>query len=258
MSLASAAGYLTTDLRVSATLVRSIVREGRRFMRSLIGITLALLVCGPSAGLAQFPKPPKATVVEQFNENCSAVELSFTAVKTMYTDAATVTLRMGQKSKLILLGALYEGSTWHTPGDIEWFCGSTPEESHCDSTATHVRVARAASGRATKFTCYRIESCTEGTMTLDTLDDRCGEDLLKVGGRRIAFLGKKENIPISAANLGNSGAVRWYCGDSAEQSKCPANTTLLTVERYDRDTRLFHIHCLRSGSVCEEYLDDYP
>ena len=207
-------------------------------MRSfLVAITLASLVCGPSVGSAQ---ELKAKVVEQFNENCSAIQLRVSSFK-------DVTLKKGEKSGFIIAGVV-----WTT-----WYCGDTEERSECHPSATHLRVERAASGRKTKFTCYRVESCTKGQIKLDTLDDRCGEETLRVGGHRIKFLEKKENIPFSSAKLNNSGGVRWYCGDTAERSNCPAKTTSLTVERKDLDTSLFHIQCLRTGLQCKPYHDEY-
>ena len=225
-------------------------------MRSLlVGITLASLVCAPSVVSAQ---ELKQKVVEQFNENCSAVQLTLITLKT----GQNVVLKKGGKSKYIPLNNFGTPTAMGNPplplGEMEWFCGSTMERSECDSGSTHVRVERAASGRSTKFTCYAVESCTKGQTKLETLDDRCGEETLRVGGQRIKFLEKKENIPFSSAKLNNSGGVRWYCGDTAERSNCPANTTLLTVERKDRDNRLFHIQCLRAGLQCERHDGAYP
>ena len=230
----------------------------RRVMRVYLSATLALLVGAAAAGKAAGPEL-KPRVIERFKEGCSAVQL---ILITRSRDLPpNVTLEKGQRSRYIDLDEFASKdipSNHRLHGEMGWHCGDTAEDSECDNDATHVRVSRAATGRVAAFTCYRIESCEEGTTTLDTLDDKCGEETLWVGGRGIKFLQTVENIPFSAAKLTDSGGVRWHCGTSPERSNCPAGTTLLTVERRDRDTRTFHISCLRAGAKCEAYHGKYP
>ena len=162
-------------------------------MRSfLVAISLALLVCArPSPGGTD---ELKAGIVEQFNENCSAVKLTL-IMRKYGGNSANLILDKGQRSPFLPLDLFDSVSSSLLHGEMKWVCGDTFEKSECDSEATHVRVERAATGRETKFVCYRIQSCKPGQTKLDTLDDRCREETLRVGSARIKWLETKENIP---------------------------------------------------------------
>jgi hypothetical protein len=226
-------------------------------MRSFVlAVTLVFVGCAPAVTLA---KEFEVKAVEQFEENCSAVEMTM-IMRTPGGASANLTLKKGETSPFLPLKSFFGTALMplaKSHGEMIWHCGSTGERSECTSKATHVRVKRAATGREAKFTCYRVEVCQKGQTTLEVLDDRCREEMLRVGSARIKWLETEKDIPYSSAKLGDSGGVRWSCGGTPERSDCPEGTTLLTVERKDRDTGLFHIHCLRAGSQCEPHYGSY-
>ena len=181
----------------------------------LIGIMFALLAYAPFAGSAD---ELKRRTVEQFEEKCSAVELTL-IIRKYGGVPANLTLRKGERSGFVRLDEL-SSLDWPNllHGEMVWHCGDTSERSECNNDATHVRVQRAATGRNVTFTCYRVESCKSGTTVLDTLDERCRQETLRVGNARIKWLETKENIPYASAKLNDSGGVRWTCGGAAERS----------------------------------------
>ena len=220
----------------------------------LAGTVLAALCgCASLASAADL----KARVLDRFEEQCSAVQMTLITRRVVgQVSDPNVALKKGQTSRYIKMGD-FSAVPGVPPGRMKWHCGDTPEMAGCGFEATHVRVSRAATGRAATFTCYRVEACEAGQTKLDTLDDRCHAELLRVGNARVQWRQTVANIPYSSAKLNDSGGVRWTCGGVSERSNCPSHTTALTVVRKDRDTGLFHIQCLRSGAQCEAHHGEY-
>jgi hypothetical protein len=225
-------------------------------MRHLLtGIIVAAL--GSSASVAS-ATDLKAKVLDQFHEQCSAVQMTLITMRVVGNASdPNVELKKGQRSRFVKMADFTAAVPGLPPGRMKWHCGDTAEMAGCGTDATHVRVSRAATGRAATFTCYRVEACEAGQTKLDTLDDRCHAEQLRVGSALVKWRETAKDIPYSSAKLNNTGGVRWTCGGVSERSNCPANTTTLTVERKDRDTGLFHIQCLRSGSQCEGHYGEY-
>lgn len=213
----------------------------------------ALFLLPALASAADFQR----TTIERFDEQCSAERVILITLRS----GQNITLMKGQHTGYVPVSDFGVPESFHQPnppGELKWHCGDTAERSGCPLDATHVKVERDRRGRAMHFTCVRVEKCTEGFTRLDTLEDRCGEDRLKVGGRSIPFNATVGGIPFSSAKLDNQGRFRWYCDDSAERSRCPTATTTLEIERHDRDTRLFKTKCLKKGAQCERWGGQYP
>lgn len=223
---------------------------------TILGLTL--LAAGSSLPAPAAAKDTlRARVLERFEEKCSAERLTLITVRGL---GRNTDLAKGKRTGYLRMRDLGPHPDLAPPdaaGEIRWVCGDTQERSACPRETTHLRVQRAAAGRNVEMTCYRVERCGEGQALLSKLDDRCGEDVLRIGGQRLRFRERKEGIPYSAADISPPGAVRWYCGGTAERSQCPPGTTVLDVERRDRDTRLFHIECKREGGQCTAHHGSY-
>ena len=200
----------------------------------------------------------KLKVLDRFVEQCSAVQMTLITLRVVGNASdPNVELKKGQTSRFVRMADFAKAVPALPAGRMKWHCGDTAEMAGCGTDATHVRVSRAPTGRAATFTCYRVEACEAGQTKLDTLDDRCRAEQLRVGSALVKWRETATDIPYSSAKLNNTGGVRWTCGGVSERSNCPAGTTTLTVERKDRDTGLFHIQCLRAGAQCQGQHGEY-
>lgn len=225
-------------------------------MRHLLAGIIVAVTCG-SASVAS-ATDFKAKVLDRFEEQCSAVMMTLITMRVVgMASDPNVKLTKGQTSRYVRLGDFAAAEPDLPPGRMKWHCGDTAEMAGCSWDATHVRVSRAATGRAATFTCYRVEACEAGQTKLDTLNDRCRAEQLRVGSALVKWRETVANIPYSSAKLNDTGGVRWTCGGVSERSNCPSGTTMLTVVRKDRDTGGFDIQCLRSGAQCESHYGEY-